>query len=57
MNKQFYQYLNDQIQSIKDAGTYKKERIITSQQSPEIDLADGSHVINFCANNLSLIHI
>ncbi len=51
MNTQFYQYLNSQIEEIKNNGTYKKERIITSSQSPEINLQNGEHVINFCANN------
>ena len=30
---------------------YKKERVITSQQQADIDVANGDHVINFCANN------
>lgn len=51
MNTQFYQHVNEQLSEIKNNGTYKKERVISSPQSSEIDLADGSHVINFCANN------
>ncbi|MCF6765724.1 glycine C-acetyltransferase [Thiotrichales bacterium 19S3-7] len=51
MNKAFYNYLNDEIESIKEAGTYKAERIIATPQSTEIGLTDGSEVINFCANN------
>ena len=47
----FKQFLIDEIQSIKDAGLYKEERIITSPQGPEITLSDGSKVLNFCANN------
>jgi glycine C-acetyltransferase len=39
------------LNEIKDAGTYKKERIIISQQKPDIKLIDDSEVINFCANN------
>lgn len=39
------------IQSIKDEGLYKSERIITSPQSAHIELPDGKKVINFCANN------
>ncbi|EAT2223865.1 glycine C-acetyltransferase, partial [Salmonella enterica] len=30
---------------------FKEERIITSAQQADITVADGSHVINFCANN------
>ena len=29
----------------------KKERVITSQQQADIGVANGEHVINFCANN------
>ncbi len=50
-SQKFKQFLIDEIQSIKDAGLYKEERIITSPQGPEITLSDGSKVLNFCANN------
>jgi glycine C-acetyltransferase len=43
--------LEKEIQDIKDAGLYKNERVITSPQSAEITIADGSKVLNFCANN------
>ncbi len=39
------------IQTIKDDGLYKSERIITSPQSSHIELPGGQNVINFCANN------
>jgi glycine C-acetyltransferase len=39
------------LQDIRDAGTYKEERVITSQQDADIEVASGDHVINFCANN------
>ncbi|MCB1581892.1 MAG: glycine C-acetyltransferase [Marinicella sp.] len=42
---------NEIIQSIKDEGLYKSERIITSPQSAHIELPGGQKVINFCANN------
>jgi glycine C-acetyltransferase len=32
-------------------GLFKSERVISSPQSAHIDLADGSSVINLCANN------
>jgi glycine C-acetyltransferase len=41
----------DELQEIKDAGLYKEERVITSQQDADIEVASGDHVINFCANN------
>ena len=39
------------IASIKEAGTYKVERVITSSQSSEITVQGGQKVLNFCANN------
>jgi glycine C-acetyltransferase len=44
-------HLQDEIESIKDAGLYKEERIITSPQGSEITLNTGQKVLNFCANN------
>ena len=38
------------IKDIKNEGLYKDERILLSQQSPEIIVGD-SKVLNFCANN------
>lgn len=35
----------------KSGGFYKSERVIASTQSSEIELADGSRALNFCANN------
>jgi len=43
--------LEKELTDIKDAGLYKTERIIASPQGADIVLADGSKVINFCANN------
>jgi glycine C-acetyltransferase len=37
--------------ALVDEGLYKHERIINSPQSAHIDLADGSSVMNLCANN------
>ncbi|MDO4228572.1 MAG: glycine C-acetyltransferase [Capnocytophaga sp.] len=45
------QHLQAEIESIKEAGLYKKERIITSKQGAEIKISTGEEVINFCANN------
>lgn len=44
-------FLAAELQSIKDAGLYKNERIITGPQDAEISLSTGERVINFCANN------
>jgi len=43
--------LQDELAQIKEAGLYKKERVITSPQGADITLNDGKEVINFCANN------
>ncbi len=40
-----------ELDSIRAQGLFKSERIITSPQSAEIELADGRKVLNFCANN------
>ena len=51
MNKEFLKYLSGQLSEIKEAGLFKGERIITSSQQSHIKVADGSEVINMCANN------
>ncbi len=43
--------LEKEITAIKEAGLYKKERIITSPQGADIVVQGGKEVINFCANN------
>ena len=51
MYKKLQPVLQKELQSIRDAGLYKRERIITTPQGAEIKTADGKQVINFCANN------
>ncbi|MEW9798046.1 glycine C-acetyltransferase [Alteromonas sp. CYL-A6] len=51
MSEAFIEHLRSQIESTKEEGLYKRERVITSQQQADIDVSDGDHVINFCANN------
>ena len=41
----------DTLEEIREAGLYKNERVITTPQSVEIKVQDGSEVLNFCANN------
>lgn len=43
--------LQNELTSIKEAGLYKSERIITSSQDAVIKISTGEEVINFCANN------
>ncbi len=43
--------LDKELADIREAGLYKKERIIVSSQDAEITLDNGQQVLNFCANN------
>ena len=43
--------IQEELDTITDAGLYKKERIIVSQQAAEIKTNQGIEVLNFCANN------
>ena len=38
------------IKEMREKGLYKEERILLSQQSPEIQVGNNK-VLNFCANN------
>ncbi|GAB1445532.1 MAG: glycine C-acetyltransferase [Cyclobacteriaceae bacterium] len=51
MYKTLQPALQKELESIKEAGLYKKERIIITPQGAEIKTSDGKEVINFCANN------
>ncbi|NAS12463.1 glycine C-acetyltransferase [Poritiphilus flavus] len=45
------QHLETELESIREAGLFKEERVITSPQGAVITIASGEEVINFCANN------
>jgi glycine C-acetyltransferase len=51
MYEQYKPFISKEIESIKEAGLYKKERVITSPQAAEITIQGGEKVYNFCANN------
>ena len=51
MYTHFQEHLQSQLQSIRDAGLYKNERVIITPQSSAIKVEGGKDVINFCANN------
>ncbi|SJM34825.1 glycine C-acetyltransferase [Mesorhizobium delmotii] len=51
MDNDFIAYLTTELAGLKSAEFYKSERVIASTQSAEIELEDGSKVLNFCANN------
>jgi len=50
MNQAFIQRISTEVEEIRTAGLFKTERIITSEQGPEI-VVNGKTVLNFCANN------
>jgi len=55
MTERFIEHLRDEIASVRDAGLYKSERVITSPQQGVIRVAEGDagsrEVMNLCANN------
>ena len=50
MNTAFLAHLDAELQTLRETGLYKGERVITSPQQAEITVGDGK-VLNFCANN------
>lgn len=51
MYGKFQEFLQTEITNIKESGLYKNERIIVSEQGPQIKISTGQTVLNFCANN------
>jgi len=51
MYGKFQKQLKDELQVIKEAGLFKKERIIINPQAAVIKVSTGDDVLNFCANN------
>lgn len=50
ISQKFLENISSELSNIENEGLYKKERIITSQQSAEIEVG-GQKLLNFCANN------
>jgi len=50
-NPAFQEHVSTQLAGIRDAGTYKCERVIATPQGTTIRVADGKPVLNLCANN------
>ncbi|MFA9219929.1 MAG: glycine C-acetyltransferase, partial [Sediminibacterium sp.] len=44
-------HLQNELNSIREAGLFKRERIITTPQAAVIKTTEGKEVLNFCANN------
>ena len=51
MYKKIQPVLEKELQNIREAGLFKRERIITTPQGADIKTSDNKEVINFCANN------
>lgn len=47
----FQTHLQATLESIREDGLYKSERILTSPQSPHVSVGEGQEVLNLCANN------
>jgi len=47
----FQQHLVSELESIREAGLFKRERIITTPQGAEVKVSTGEEVIVMCANN------
>ena len=43
--------IQKELDAIKEAGTWREERIITTPQKSVIDTTKAKHVVNMCANN------
>lgn len=50
ISQKFLENIQNELTNIENEGLFKKERIITSQQSAEIEVG-GKKLLNFCANN------
>ena len=50
MNQKLVDRIGAEVAEIKEAGLFKQERIISSEQASHI-IANGKPVLNFCANN------
>ncbi|HEX4000792.1 MAG TPA: glycine C-acetyltransferase [Pirellulales bacterium] len=51
MRDNFRQYLLQQLDGIRAAGTYKRERVISTPQDAHIRVGEGRELLNMCANN------
>lgn len=51
MYKKLQPVLEKELSNIREAGLFKRERVITTPQGADIETSDGKEVINFCANN------
>jgi len=45
------EHLQNELKGIREAGLFKRERIITTPQAAVIQTTEGKEVLNFCSNN------
>ena len=51
MRDRYRAHVRETLDRIRADGFFKSERVIRSPQAPQLRLADGREVLNFCANN------
>ncbi len=51
MNQDFRNHLTAQLEAIRAAGTYKRERVLMTPQGSTVRADGGGGVLNMCANN------
>jgi glycine C-acetyltransferase len=51
MRNAYLRHVRAMLDGIRADGFHKAERVIRTPQSPSVQLADGTEVLNFCANN------
>ena len=49
--KQAIEKYRGELESIREAGTWREERVITTPQLSRIDTTQAKRVVNMCANN------
>ncbi len=51
MKSEFVEHIEASLTAMREAGTFKSERVIASAQSSMVALEDGTKLLNMCANN------
>lgn len=51
MNAGFQKHLSQQLETIRAAGTFKRERVLSTPQGTRVQTPGGGELLNLCANN------
>ncbi|MCS6902504.1 MAG: glycine C-acetyltransferase, partial [Polyangiaceae bacterium] len=51
MTTAYLDHLRSELQALREAGLFKSEREISTEQGAVIRVSGGPEVLNFCANN------